>query len=419
MKNYFSRAHYLGLIGALGLSSVETSYADETSPSAGVESGLVSILVGDSRFETLVTALKQAELLPVFQKGDSYTVFAPTNAAFAKLPEGTVENLLEPENLKELQKILTYHVAAGKTEIAPLLQKGKVATVEGRELEVKFVEGRIRINDGSLVDADVKAEDGIVHVIDTILLPPQSKVKTILTTAEEAGGFSTLLAAIGAAELDGILSTEGPFTVFAPTDKAFAKIPKETIAELLKKENREELVSILTTHVVKGSVRAGDALNAGKADSLSGETLTFSILDGQLKVNASVISSVDLDGGNGVIHVIDTVLLPSPDSKKNIEKSEQKLSQGRSFREAAGEMIVVAIEKGVPLYNSGDAEGCAKMYENCILSIIDLSQIDDRARRMLTKVVEGGKSHHDADGRAWLYRRTLDGMMHYLERPID
>ncbi len=140
--------------------------------------------------------------------------------------------------------------------------------------------------------------------------PVVARGADIVETAADAGSFGTLLAAAQAAGLDDALKAEGPLTVFAPTDAAFAALPAGTVESLLEPANKAQLVAILTYHVVPGAVGALDALQAGEATTLQGASLAFRLADGRLKVNESTVVSNDIAASNGVIHVIDQVLLP-------------------------------------------------------------------------------------------------------------
>ena len=131
----------------------------------------------------------------------------------------------------------------------------------------------------------------------------------IVDTAVGAGNFTTLVAAVQAAGLVDTLKGEGPFTVFAPTDAAFAALPAGTVEDLLKPENKDKLVSILTYHVVPGKVMSGDLSEGMKAATVQGGEVTIT-LDGGAKVNGATISAADIEATNGVIHVIDAVILP-------------------------------------------------------------------------------------------------------------
>ena len=133
----------------------------------------------------------------------------------------------------------------------------------------------------------------------------------IIDVAVSAGQFNTLAAALDAADLVATLKGEGPFTVFAPTDEAFAKLPEGTVESLLKAENRDQLVAILTYHVMPGKVLAKDVVNLSKATTVNGQDVAIKVTDGNVRINEATVVATDVDASNGVIHVIDTVILPN------------------------------------------------------------------------------------------------------------
>ena len=135
--------------------------------------------------------------------------------------------------------------------------------------------------------------------------------KDIVDTAVAAGQFKTLAAALEAADLVGTLKGDGPFTVFAPTDAAFAKLPAGTVESLLKPENRDQLVAILTYHVVPGKVKAADVVKLSEAKTVNGQEVAITVADNGVQVNDANVIKTDIGASNGVIHVIDTVILPS------------------------------------------------------------------------------------------------------------
>jgi uncharacterized surface protein with fasciclin (FAS1) repeats len=135
---------------------------------------------------------------------------------------------------------------------------------------------------------------------------------TIVDVASE-GGFSTLVAAVQAAGLAETLGSEGPFTVFAPTDEAFAALPEGTLDHLLMPENKDQLVAILTYHVVAGDVSSDQVVKLSDAETIEGNSVSFSVEDGSVKVNEATVVAADVDASNGTIHVIDQVLLPPTD----------------------------------------------------------------------------------------------------------
>ncbi|WPR75135.1 fasciclin domain-containing protein [Algoriphagus sp. NG3] len=136
------------------------------------DADIVELAMSQDFLSTLVAAVKAGDLVETLQGDGPFTVFAPTNEAFAKLPEGTVENLLLPENKAQLVKILTYHVVPGKI-MASDLKNGQMAeTVEGSSLKVTLMDGKAMINNATVTTADIVADNGVVHVIDTVILPP-------------------------------------------------------------------------------------------------------------------------------------------------------------------------------------------------------------------------------------------------------
>jgi transforming growth factor-beta-induced protein len=260
-------------------------------------------------FNTLAAALTAAELVDVLKGTGPFTVFAPTDAAFAKLPAGTVDNLLKPENKAQLQAVLKYHVVAGKVLAADVVKLTSAATLEGSTVKVSVSGSTVMINDSKVTQADVMASNGVIHVIDAVLLPP-AKAMDIVATAQAAGAFNTLAAALTAAELVDVLKGTGPFTVFAPTDAAFAKLPAGTLEKLLKPRNKAQLQALLKYHVVAGKVLAADVVKLTSAATLEGSTVKVSVNGSTVMINDSKVTQADVPANNGVIHVIDAVLLP-------------------------------------------------------------------------------------------------------------
>lgn len=137
---------------------------------------IAGIAAGNPDFSTLVAALKAADLVGTLDGNGPFTVFAPTNEAFAKLPAGTVENLLKPENKAQLTAVLTYHVVAGSVMAADVVKLSEAKTVQGSAVAIAVADGKVRLNDAATVTAtDVKASNGVIHVIDAVILPPDAK----------------------------------------------------------------------------------------------------------------------------------------------------------------------------------------------------------------------------------------------------
>ncbi|MEM7394877.1 MAG: fasciclin domain-containing protein, partial [Verrucomicrobiota bacterium] len=339
------------------------------------EKNIVEIAADDKRFSTLVAALSAAGLVDTVKNGE-FTVFAPTDDAFAQLPKGTVSDLLKPENKQKLIDILTYHALPGSDgTLANLLSRRSLTTVQGEAVSVRFDDGRIRVNDSTLVMADIKAENGVIHVIDSVLLPPPTGPGNIVETADKAGSFKTLLAAAKAAGLVDALSGEGPLTVFAPTDEAFARVPKKTLDDLLRPENKHKLANILKYHVVAGRVTAGDALNRGALKALNGQSVDISYADGALKAQWATIKMIDVESVNGLIHVIDRVMLPP--GKPDVSKTQ-----------SAASIIETAIDRGVPAFNHGDHAKCAQIYMNVSKNLVKRNDLSKHLRTLLEKTIK-------------------------------
>ena len=273
---------------------------------------IVEIAVGDGRFETLVAALQAADLVETLEGPGPFTVFAPTDEAFAKLPEGTIETLLG--DIPTLTAILLYHVVPGNVTATDVAALDSATTVQGDAVAVSVEGDTVRINDAQVVIADIEAANGTIHVIDTVLIPPveeaepEPQAATIVEIAVGDGRFETLVAALQAADLVDTLQGPGPFTVFAPTDEAFAKLPEGTVETLLG--DIPALTAILLYHVVPGNVTATDVAALDSATTVQGDAVAVSVEGDTVRINDAQVVIADIEAANGTIHVIDTVLIP-------------------------------------------------------------------------------------------------------------
>jgi len=220
----------------------------------------------------------------------------------------------------------------------------------------------------------------------------------IVATAVQAGSFKTLAAALGAADLVGVLQGAGPFTVLAPTDEAFAKLPAGTVESLLKPENKAKLQAILKYHVVAGRVSAKQVAGLDTAKTVAGPEVKISLVDGQLRVNQARVVKTDIGAANGIIHVLDQVLLPPDESKP----------AAGTTRTSADEVVGLAIERGVPLFNHGNAEACAAVYEVAATGLAGRHDVPQKARARLNQALAESRKQMDWSARAWTLRRALD-----------
>lgn len=281
---------------------------------------IVDTAVAAGNFGTLVAAVEAAGLVETLKGEGPFTVFAPTDEAFAALPAGTVEALLaDPQG--QLTQILLYHVVPGKVMSTDLSDGMMAETVQGSPVTFTIADGVVKVNEAVVVAADIEASNGVIHVIDSVILPPAEEAAAeaapeaaapagnIAEVATAAGAFNTLLTAVQAAGLVDELTGEGPFTVFAPTDEAFAALPAGTLDTLLA-DPEGALRDILLYHVVAGKVMSTDLSDGMMAETLQGAPIAVSIADGAVKVNGVNVVSADIEASNGVIHVIDAVILP-------------------------------------------------------------------------------------------------------------
>jgi uncharacterized surface protein with fasciclin (FAS1) repeats len=294
----------LSLVLALG-TLIVGSFGAEARAEKGAN--IVETAVAAGSFKTLAAALQAGDLVGALQGEGPFTVFAPTDEAFAKLPKETLAELLKPENKKQLVGILTYHVVPGNVPAAKVVGLTGATSLNGQRIDISTKDGKVQVDSANVVKTDIQCSNGVIHVIDSVILPASDNIPA---TAVKAGKFNTLVAAVKAAGLAETLSGDGPFTVFAPTDEAFEKLPAGTVESLLKPENRAKLVSILKYHVVAGRVYSTEALAAGEAATLEGNPVHITSGDKGAKVNEAKLLSTDIDASNGVIHVIDSVLLP-------------------------------------------------------------------------------------------------------------
>jgi transforming growth factor-beta-induced protein len=190
-------------------------------------------------------------------------------------------------------------------------------TVLGEDVAIKVDMGDVYVNDAKVIVTDIETSNGIIHVLDAVIMPAMDEAiteenNTIVDIAVADGRFTTLVAALEAAELVETLNGEGPFTVFAPTDEAFAALPAGTLDSLLLPENKQQLTDILLYHVVSGKVMAADVVTLTSTPTVLGQDVTITVKDGKVFLNDTVeVIITDIEASNGVIHVINAVLLPA------------------------------------------------------------------------------------------------------------
>merc|ERR1712123_235084 len=265
---------------------------------------------------TLVDFVVKAGLAETLSGPGPFTVFAPDNDAFAKLPADLVATLTGDVEL--LKKVLLFHVASGNVMSKDISNDITVDSVEGSPLRAnvylksKYYNGFVTVNGKRVKKADIVADNGVIHMVTDVIYPfPTGNIAEVVTGDER---FSTLLAAVGAAGLADTLATGGPFTVFAPTNDAFAKVPKDALDGLLA--DKEALTAVLLRHVVPGAlfskgVTWGTHTTAG-GDPIASQVFKAGIIkvvsNADNKRAAARVVDADIIATNGVIHAIDTVI---------------------------------------------------------------------------------------------------------------
>ena len=284
---------------------------------------VVDVVVNSENHTTLEAAVVAAGLVETLSGDGPFTVFAPTDAAFALLPEGLIAQLLE-DPTGDLTTILTHHVHAGNVTSSELSNGMMVPTLAGTNLTVSIMDSMVQIDNAYVSVADIETDNGVVHVIDAVLVPEEEESTTVVDVVMNSENHTTLEAAVVAAGLVETLSGDGPFTVFAPTDAAFALLPEGLIAQLLE-DPTGDLTTILTHHVHAGNVTSSELSNGMMVPTLAGTNLTVSIMDSMVQIDNAYVSVADIETDNGVVHVIDAVLVPSD---LNIYDVNLFLSQG-------------------------------------------------------------------------------------------
>jgi uncharacterized surface protein with fasciclin (FAS1) repeats len=287
---------------------------DDPSPVGNV----VQVAQSNPDFSILVEAVTAADLAATLSGTGQFTVFAPTNAAFSALLTElglTKAQLLADKAL--LTAVLEYHVLPVRVAKAAIPLGRDITPLEGGFFKIDALGGAVVITDGrnrtsNITATDISASNGIIHTIDKVLLPGD---KNIVQTAVSLPDFSILVEAVVAADLAGTLSGPGPFTVFAPTNAAFAALLTELgISKAALLSNTALLTKVLTYHVVEGVVLKAEVPVGAAIDTVQGETFTvnaaLAITDQRARV--SNITATDVLTSNGVIHVIDKVILPAP-----------------------------------------------------------------------------------------------------------
>ncbi len=348
IKNYTMIVAVLTILSVMSIgcsdddSNPLVSNTPTPTPSPALD--IVETAAAAGNFTTLLAAAEAAGLVDALKSEGPLTVFAPTDEAFAALPAGTVEALLQ--DIDALTAILTYHVVPGAVTADQVVTLSSAATLNGAEITITITsEGGVMVDNANVIVTDIETTNGIIHVIDAVILPTDPNASRVgvgtagaswfwgyrmgggwvsqaiiegrlnwltrylpIYTVGRLAGLNTLTTAVKAAGLKKTLMRSGPFTVFAPTEDAFGELPAGTVEALL--QDPETLANILLYHVTTGRVYASDVVTLDEATMANGGTVDITVDGGGVMVNDANVIAVDIKARNGVIHVIDGVLLP-------------------------------------------------------------------------------------------------------------
>ena len=294
------------LMGILVLSSCND---DDEVMQEPVSNTIADIATGNPDFSILVEALSKTNLVDaVADMNASLTVFAPTNDAFTALLSDLGAGSLDDIPVETLTNVLLYHVIGSKAMSADLSSGylTTLATYGGNNISIYVnVDNGVYINKNTMVTmADIEADNGVIHVVDKVILPP-----SVVNIALDNDNFTILVDAVVKAGLVEALSSDGPFTVFAPTNDAFEALFAELGVSGVDALTAEQLIPILTYHVVPGNVLSTDLADGQVGTLNTGKSITINLSNG-VKINDSDVVAADIQGANGVVHVINKVLIP-------------------------------------------------------------------------------------------------------------
>ncbi len=338
-------ATFLSLVLVAGIAACGSTVDDEQNPNPDES---LAELIDDENFSTLRTALEVAGLENILDGKEEYTLFAPTNDAFDRLEEGVLDELLKEENRDDLVELLKFHIIEGVVT-SDDLEAGTYETLAGIDVTVRIDEDGIFYENARVIDVDWFAKNGVIHTLDDVAIPPvdeeheeeeevdededekdkdekekDEKPKyTILELLAADEDFSTLVTALELTGLDQALDGHDKLTLFAPTNDAFDALPEGLLDELLKEENRDELVKLLLFHVVEGKVTSAD-LEQGRIKTLASTSAFVEIHDDEVFYQGARVIDVDWFAKNGVIHTLEDVAIPD---KKIDEKTIFELLQ--------------------------------------------------------------------------------------------
>ena len=352
-------------------------------------------------FQTVLSLVKATGLdqALVGLEGE-FTLFAPNDAAFAKLPAELMAELGKPENVDTLKSILLYHVVPARVPASAAVKATSAPTVEGTELTVALKGEALYVDQAQVIATDLEFAGGIVHAVDAVLVPADVAA-ALAAPAPPIAGCATVFSLVELAGLSDAVAGMDAFTLFAPTDEAFAALPAETVELLLAPENRENLQKVLLYHVVGAKVMSPAAIDLAKQ---GGETGTpVQTLDGKVMLKATAaglnigganIVRVDEEFANGIVHVIDAVMIPADLKLNPINPNRVKL-QGW-------------MDEGVAKWEAEDWNGAAQIWRAALTWGVEGDRIADAGARKAAQQALKTAAGQSGKEAAWTLNQGLE-----------
>ncbi len=299
------RAFTLAMFALLAGTVILAGCSSDDTPFSQEPGNIVEVAEADGNFTTLLSAAADANLAGTLQSDGPFTVFAPTDDAFQNLPDGLLESLSQ----QQLAEILSYHVVQAEVPSSSLQAEQAVETVAGGDIFVTVANGSVTVNDNAnVISADIEASNGIIHAIDQVLLP--DAYLDVVGIVTKRYNLQTLEDAVVSAGLASTLGqdTEDGYTVFAPANAAFEGLDLSGLTT-------EQLQGVLTYHVLPATVLSGDLSASQTVTTVNGETLLIEVSGGAVTLtdqqgNTYQVTEANIEGSNGVVHIIDGVLMP-------------------------------------------------------------------------------------------------------------
>ena len=374
---------------------------------------LYQVLQKDGRFKTFTRAITASRQGKLYQNvHDNYTVFAPTDEAFAKLPRDVVESLFLPENDERLEDIIKHHISdevysAGKSYGADRLGVPEITPTSafGQQLNFSSRDGVATIDDVEILETDIPTANGLIHVVDSVILPAEKSTLEILEADHRMTRLVTLLEASG---LNLALADSSKYTIFAPTNEAWNQEPYKHLVENPTGNNREAIFAVLARHVITGKHVSENPIPYQKLRSIHGAPIYLTVDEERSQIQGIPIEEADTEAFNGLVNVISEVI------RDPMELPEQDLSKIDAIKFAQQALV-----DGSALYDRGDYEKSWRLYARRGYELVDKYGQFFKGSDLISTVKLSGDPVHEFADNAWDSRNAFRTALRELEAKSD